>query len=320
MEVVMTALGLDGDIDDGYREKSWLAKTEPKGVPHLVKRPSPKPPLASRPRQFSATEIDIWITDPYAIYAKKILRLKPLDDIVRTADAALRGSLFHDALADFTKANLAGELGPDALTQLLAFGRDRFANHISHPSVKYFWWTRFEAMAGWFIENEKRRRNGLQSVYAEICGALYLDAPLGPIKLTARADRLDRHHNGDWTIIDYKTGTVPSKKEILKGVRNQLAVEGLIAFEGGFDAAPAGCIKALEYWQLSGKNVAPGEIKKPFDADFDPALVRSRFEELAKRFDQAETSYPSEPDPTVVPAFKPYAHLSRSREWYNGES
>ena len=319
MEVVTSALGLEGDVDNGCREKSWLAKLEPRGVPHLVTRPSPKPPLASRPRQFSATEIDIWITDPYAIYAKKILQLKPLDDIDRPVDFALRGILFHDALADFTNANPVGMLGPQALAQLLAFGRDRFASHISHPSVKYFWWTRFEAMAAWFIENENQRRDGLHSVYAVISGSVYLEAPLGPVKLTARADRLDRHHNGDWTIIDYKTGTVPSKSHIAKGVRNQLAAEGLIACEGGFEALSAGGINALEYWHLSGKKAAAGEIKTPFRTAFDAASVRSSFEELAIRFDQPETSYPSEPDPAVVPAFKPYEHLSRSREWYNGE-
>ena len=320
MEVVINALGLDGVIDDGYLEKSWLAKIEPKDVPHLVEPPSPKPPLTSRPRQFSATEIDTWITDPYAIYAKKILRLKPLDNIDRPVDAAFRGILFHDALADFIRMTPSGPLGPGALTQLLGFGRDRFANYISHPSVKYFWWTRFEAMAAWFIENENHRRNGLQSTYAEIKGAINLDAPLGPIKLTARADRLDLDHKGNWTIIDYKTGSVPSKTLIAKGVRNQLAVEGLIAYEGGFDDVPAGGVNALEYWQLSGKKAAPGEIKAPFDGEFDAALLRTRFEDLAAQFDQAETAYPSEPNPAVVANYKPYEHLSRSREWYNGES
>ena len=132
-------------------------------------------------------------------------------------------------------------------------------------------------MAAWFIENENSRRDWLQSAHAEISGAIYLDAPLGPIKLTARADRLNRDHNGNWTIIDYKTGTVPSKVRT-QGVRNQLAVEGLIACEGGFDMLPAGSVNALEYWQLSGKRVAPGEIKTPFDGEFI-LFLRQRFEE-----------------------------------------
>jgi ATP-dependent helicase/nuclease subunit B len=320
MEVVMNALGLNGDIDDGATEKAWLAKFEPKTIPQPAVRPSPCPPLASRPRQFSATEIDIWITDPYAIYAKKILRLKPLDDIDRSADAALRGILFHDALADFSKANATGQLGPDALEQLLDFGKTHFASQIGQPSIRYFWWTRFEAMAAWFIENEHRRRDDLQSIYAEINGMIFLQADQGPVKLTARADRLEYDKEGEWTIVDYKTGTVPSGSLIKKGVRNQLAVEGLIAFDGGFESLPAGEIRSLEYWQLSGKKSAPGEIKTPFADLFDIDEIRDRLERLANYFDRADTPYPSELDPSNVPPFKPYQHLSRSREWLYGDN
>jgi len=320
MEVVVNALGLNDNIDDGAIEKAWLAKFEPKTIPQPAVRPSPCPPLASRPRQFSATEIDIWITDPYAIYAKKILRLKPLDDIDRSADAALRGILFHDALADFSKANATGQLGEDALQQLLDFGKTHFASQIGQPSIRYFWWTRFEAMAAWFIENEHRRRDDLQSIHAEISGAIFLQAAQGPVKLTARADRLEYDKDGEWTIVDYKTGTVPSGSLIKKGVRNQLAVEGLIAFDGGFESLPAGKIRSLEYWQLSGKKSAPGEIKTPFADLFDADEVRDRLERLANYFDQANTPYASELDPINVPPFKPYKHLSRSREWLYGDN
>ncbi|MDB2499066.1 double-strand break repair protein AddB [Alphaproteobacteria bacterium] len=320
MEVVVNALGLDGDIDDGAIEKAWLVKFEPKTIPQPAVRPSPCPPLASRPRQFSATEIDIWITDPYAIYAKKILRLKPLDDIDRSADAALRGILFHNALADFSKANATGQLGEDALQQLLDFGKTHFAGQIGQPSIRHFWWTRFEAMAAWFIENEDRRRDDLQSIHAEISGMIFLQAAQGPVKLTARADRLEYDKDGEWTIVDYKTGTVPSGSLVKKGVRNQLAVEGLIAFDGGFESLPAGDVRSLEYWQLSGKKSAPGEIKTPFADLFDADEVRDRLERLANYFDQADTPYASELDPINVPPFKPYQHLSRSREWLYGDN
>jgi ATP-dependent helicase/nuclease subunit B len=320
MEVVVNALGLNDNIDEGAIEKAWLAKFEPKTIPQPAVRPLPCPPLASRPRQFSATEIDIWITDPYAIYAKKILRLKPLDDIDRSADAALRGILFHDALADFSKANATGQLGEDALQQLLEFGRTHFASQIGQPSIRYFWWTRFEAMAAWFIENEHRRRVDLQSIHAEISGMVFLQAAQGPVKLTARADRLEYDKDGEWTIVDYKTGTVPSGSLIKKGVRNQLVVEGLIAFDGGFESLPAGEVRSLEYWQLSGKKSAPGDIKAPFADLFDADEVRDRLERLANYFDQADTPYASELDPINVPPFKPYQHLSRSREWLYGDN
>jgi len=320
MEVVLSALGLSDVIDNGDLEKSWLVKCEPTMVPKPATRPAPCPPLASRPRQFSATEIDIWVTDPYAIYAKKILRLKPLDDVDRPADAALRGTLIHDALADFIAANQTGELASGALAELLEMGRQHFASQIDQPSIRHFWWPRFEAMAAWFIETEGRRRAGLVSVYAEKDGLVFLEAPLGPVKLTARADRLEYNQDHSWTIVDYKTGAAPTAKLIGMGARNQLAVEGLIAFEGGFDNLSAGPIAALEYWQLSGKKSAPGEIKAPFKDLFDAVKIRHSLEALAARFDQPETPYASEPNPNIVPPFKPYQHLSRSREWLHGET
>ena len=49
MEVVINALGLNADIDDGSIEKAWLTKLEPKTTPQPATRPSPCPPLASRP-------------------------------------------------------------------------------------------------------------------------------------------------------------------------------------------------------------------------------------------------------------------------------
>ena len=90
--IVMNALGLNGDIDDGASEKAWLAKLEPKTTPQLAVRPSPCPPWQAAPPVFGNRIVPI--TDPYAIYAKKILRLKPLDDIDRIADPALRGICF----------------------------------------------------------------------------------------------------------------------------------------------------------------------------------------------------------------------------------
>lgn len=47
-------------------------------------RPSPRPPVAARPRQLSVTEIKRLIRDPYAIYARHVLRLRPLDPLVKT--------------------------------------------------------------------------------------------------------------------------------------------------------------------------------------------------------------------------------------------
>ena len=34
--------------------------------------PAPRPPVAARPRRLSVTEIETWLRDPYAIYARHV--------------------------------------------------------------------------------------------------------------------------------------------------------------------------------------------------------------------------------------------------------
>ena len=53
-------------------------------------RAAPRPPLAARPRKLSVTAIETWRRDPYAIYARHVLRLRALDPL--DADPGARRS------------------------------------------------------------------------------------------------------------------------------------------------------------------------------------------------------------------------------------
>jgi ATP-dependent helicase/nuclease subunit B len=59
---------------------------KPTSPPKAIEPPAPKPPLAVRPRALPVTQVELWLRDPYALYAKKILNLRKLDPI----DMALR--------------------------------------------------------------------------------------------------------------------------------------------------------------------------------------------------------------------------------------
>src|SRR5439155_6112987 len=91
-----------------------------------IEMPRPKPPVASRPRSLSFTEVEKLIRDPYAIYARKVLRLDPLPGIAEPADAGLRGQLFHDALNRFAQA-FPDRLPEDAAGELIRISREVFA-------------------------------------------------------------------------------------------------------------------------------------------------------------------------------------------------
>jgi len=73
--------------------------------------PAPTPPLAVRPRELSVTHVETWLRDPYAIYARHILRLRPLDPLGAEPEAAHFGTHVHAAIRDFLAA---GSNGADA--------------------------------------------------------------------------------------------------------------------------------------------------------------------------------------------------------------
>ncbi|MFL2831887.1 MAG: PD-(D/E)XK nuclease family protein, partial [Candidatus Puniceispirillaceae bacterium] len=283
-----------------------------------VDMPAPRPKIALRPRQFSATEFDNWISDPYFIYAKKILKLKPLDPVDRRPDAALRGTLTHKALAAFIDQYPAGQLPADAKDTLYRFGEAVFAPYFGHPPIKAFWLARFQLIADWFIEHEDSLRQTLKHSYAELKGCISLNAPNGPVIVTATADRLDIHDDGTLSIIDYKTGPAPTKTKVARRRATQLLIEAVIAQAGGFTFAEGDQLKGfrdLSYWQLSGSYERAARVTAVRPDGFDEGRDRQYLEDLIVKYDHADQPYLPEPSPHDRPAYSDYRHLSRVREW-----
>src|SRR5205085_890189 len=78
-----------------------------------VSPPRPRPPVGLRPRRLSVTEIETWLRDPYAIYARHVLRVRKLDALDQSTDAADYGSIVHDSLHRFLREH-GTEWPPDA--------------------------------------------------------------------------------------------------------------------------------------------------------------------------------------------------------------
>lgn len=252
--------------------------------------------------------------DPYAIYARHVLGLKPLDPIDALPGAAERGTLIHDALDRFLRA-CPGPLPEDALDRLLAIGREVFRPMAGRPGVWAFWWPRFQRAAQWFVDCERTRRLSLVESFAEVEGRLRIDAPAGPFVLTAKADRIDRLEPEGIVIIDYKTGAPPSPAHVALGFAPQLPLEAAIAAAGGFPGVPPATIESLEIWRLGGGPV-PGEIK-PIKGNIGQ-LWRDALDGLKRlvaAFDDPATPYEPVPRAAFAPRFSDYEHLARVQEW-----
>jgi ATP-dependent helicase/nuclease subunit B len=265
----------------------------------------------ARPRRLTVTEIETWLRDPYAIYAKHVLRLRPLDPLDQEVGPLERGNALHRALELFVERH-PGALPPDALEKLLAIAEEVFADMAIPRAALALWRPRFASAARWFLEFEAQRRSAIVQSWLERKGQITLATPGGDFRLVARADRIDQMTSGGAAILDYKTGALPKTKDTATYLMPQLALEGAMLIAGGFEGVPALEVEELLYVKLSG-GAKPGEDRK-LDGVI-PAEALAKLAALVARFDDAATPYPSRLRPYRPDSVGDYDHLARVREW-----
>jgi ATP-dependent helicase/nuclease subunit B len=295
------------------------AKVEP------LPQPAPKPPRAVRPLKLSVTAIEDWLRDPYTIYAKYILRLMPLDPVDMPLSAADRGSAIHDALGEFTQT-FSTRLPDDPAPTLRDIGEKYFAPLMERPEARALWWPRFQRIAKWFSDWETIRRGSVAAIAAEIRGEIPIALEDGrTFLLSARADRIERRHDGTFAILDYKTGQPPTGKQVRMGLSPQLTLEAAILREGGFANIPAGgSVSEIGYVRLSGNN-PPGEQKplelkiKQGDTPQTPNdaadEARGKLEALIRAFENESQAYTSLNLSMWSNRYGSYDDLARIKEW-----
>jgi ATP-dependent helicase/nuclease subunit B len=300
----------------------WAAALDrPDGPARPASRPAPRPPVAHRPRRLRVTEIETWLRDPFAIYARHVLELRKLKPLEESADAADYGTIVHEALHDFYRR--FGEAWPaDAAAQLRACMDGALDDAGMRPALAAWWRPRLRRIADWVAEAEAMRRAELgrpRRIVSEKDGSWEIVAPAGPFTLRGRADRIERLFQGGIAILDYKTGILPARKDVEEGRAPQLPLEGAMAAAGAFGDEVTGEVSDLTYWRISGGFVA-GEAKPLFRGD--AASIASIIDQAANAlralvatFDRPETAYLSQPHPGAAPRFSDYAVLARVGEW-----
>jgi ATP-dependent helicase/nuclease subunit B len=205
-------------------------------------------------------------------------------------------------------------------------GEKYFAPLMERPEARALWWPRFQRIARWFADWENARRGRLTRIDAEIKGEILirLDNERSFI-LSARADRIERRHDGSFAILDYKTGQPPTGKQVRMGLSPQLTLEAAILREGGFADIPAGSsVSEIGYVRLSGNN-PPGEqkplelkIKQSDTAQLPDAAAdeaRRKLEELIRSFENEDQAYTSLNLSMWSNRYGSYDDLARIKEW-----
>ncbi|MXZ83760.1 MAG: double-strand break repair protein AddB [Synechococcus sp. SB0666_bin_14] len=235
------------------RGQQWLdwAQELETPTPGLVAaaRPCPVPPVAARPHRLSVTEIRTLVKDPYSVYAKRVLRLAPLNPLEQAPDALLRGVAIHRVMENVLRAiqgdptALDPQRRPQTRRQFLQIAEDTLKTAVPWPAVQRLWLARLDRLADWFLNTEVERQRQGRPFAFEVKGEAPLDLHLDDgqsfrFVLSATADRIDQTSDG-WLVYDYKTGAIPSAKEQEKGDK-QLLLEMAMVEKGAFEGISPG--------------------------------------------------------------------------------
>ena len=306
----------------GRRFIDWAHALETADDEDFAPRPCPRPPLEARPRRFSVTEIETLRRDPYAVYARRVLGLVPLDPLIRDPGAAERGTLFHDILQAFVQSG-ADPCAPDALQRLLATGRRLFAEAGLPADVEAVWWPRFARTAENILAWERGRAEGILARHAEIRAEPLAVGATGKL-LSGRADRIDLRRGERADIIDYKTGATPSRVQAHRLIAPQLALEAALLRRGAFAGLGNPVPAELAYLRLKADGtVEPESILSIKDSEkTGEALAQEaweRLERLLAHYDSSEAGYLSRALPFREGDVEgDYDHLARVLEWSAG--
>ena len=281
-----------------------LTDPPPDLIPAL--RPAPRPPVPARPRSLSLTRIETLIRDPYAIYADKILRLRPLNPMRPKADARDRGTVVHLVLERFVKERPDTETRSEARTRLMQIGTEVLEAEVPWPAARALWSARLARAADHFLAVDAR--DGGQAILLEERGAL----PLAALDFTVfgTPDRIDRLPDGTLHLMDYKTGSPPTKDQ-LKSYAKQLHLAALMVDRGGFAALGGQTVSKITYVGLG----ASGKLTEDVITPDSLAAVHNGLDRLIGGYNDPTKGY-SARRAVMTEAFPgDYDHLARFGEW-----
>ena len=291
----------------------WATALDTPKSQTTVMRPCPRPPVSARPKQLSVTQIETWMRNPYAIYARKILELKPLKPLNIDQKQQVYGSAVHTVLERYTQEK------PDHWNEkeMLHLADSVFDEYGMTATDKIFYLPRFEQTARFLCAKQNELSGTIKHILLEKDASCTFDTTDGTFTLTGRIDRLDILKDGTVRILDYKTGTPPGINEVLAGFAPQLPLEAFLTQSGGCEDLTAHPVSELAYWKLASKEADCKTIPLTQKISADQLVNQSvdGLKRLIEVFNHPETPYEACPIAGKEPTYNDYEHLSRSAEW-----
>jgi double-strand break repair protein AddB len=294
------------------RGNGWLAKAEAVARPTQTippaRRPSPIPP-APPFNELPVTDISLLIRDPYAVYAKRVLNLRPLPPLRPEPDASLRGQTLHAIVEALLKSRPAPDTPPVVLkAQFLAITHATLERDVPWPTARVFWAARIEGIANRIVADELERLGQGTPTVIENRGRV--SVPGMEFTLTAKPDRIDLLHDGQVVVYDYKSGSPPTDAQI-RHFDKQLMLEAGMARRGGFSDLGPVDVTAIRYIQLGGE----GRTFERDHGDDIEAETWDGFVELIAAYLTGQAGFTAMRAPERTSYAGDYDHLARYGEW-----
>lgn len=281
----------------------------------VTPRPRPEPRPIAVPTTLSITEVEDLIRDPYTVYARRVLKLEEAPGLGLPPGPAERGTLFHslfEAMAPHLDSQPA-EKWPE-LMQVEA-GK-LIATLDPFPDIQALWARRIARIIPTYLALEADWLDGLTRRVPEQSGRLALAIVGRQAQLTGRADRIDLYDDGTASVLDFKTGSPPSRKKVQAGLAPQLPLGAAMLLAGGFKDVPATPASAARYIRVGGTS-KPVDTIAFDDPDQLAELANDAVSQLQNLWATFFMGAPFAPlvRPERVGTTGRFHHLARVKEW-----
>ena len=319
LQAILKMLGQDDALVPTLPWKQWAKSIDTVGDIDPCAPPAVTVGIVSMPTRISATDVELWIRDPYAYYAKNILKLRPLHELDAELSAMERGNIFHTVLDTLAKT-YAKHWPPEARQTFINLLQEGFSNHGVTNDEWHIMQPRIHHLANevWLFERE--RRAVVAAFYSEIRGETQLNIGDYLPVLHAKADRIDVLHDGTLHITDYKTGEPPTQVQVEAALKPQLLVEAIIAANKGFKDITATYASLLGYVKISeGEKLLHPKTPMKLDKDLVVNEHQAGLINFIATFLEKDALFHSAPRPSLLEPSPDYARLARVAEWSKGE-
>jgi ATP-dependent helicase/nuclease subunit B len=292
---------------------AWAQAMRKAGAVTPVKPPRPTPPVEKRElKRFSPSRAVTLIRDPYADYARNILGLERLRRVGEEIDPALRGTAVHKAIETYELAGRVGDLEAMIVEQLVKAGASPELTQIERP----LWLRAARAYLAW-----SAARGHVAGAELEKSVTIPIATKAGVVQLKAKADRIERLADGTLAIVDLKTGTPPSAKQVRAELEPQLPLEAAIAKRAKFGSIGEALASELIYFRMStsaavtkADNGEPLDLKGETAADLGEKTLLGLIRMIDGYADPGQP-YLSRPRVLSVKSYGEYDRLARRGEW-----